>query len=131
MSSIGKTSPSVVKGEDPSYQRKVDDLGYMTEETLDQSERSKDDKEAAFASDVDVRHLKPAPDYEGFHRWDPEFEWNKDEEKRVVRKKIGAERWIPIQMVSWSLVAACQAFMKNRNGYFVCRALLGVFEGGL
>ena len=33
-------------------------------------------------------------------------------------------------MVSWSLVASCQALMTNRNGFFICRFLLGVIEGG-
>lgn len=33
-------------------------------------------------------------------------------------------------MVSWSLVASCQAFMTNRSGFWTCRALLGMIEGG-
>lgn len=50
---------------------------------------------------------------------------------QLVSKWIGPDRWIPIQMVCWSVIAACQAFMKDRTGFFVCRALLGLFEGGL
>ncbi|KAJ5594435.1 uncharacterized protein N7459_000643 [Penicillium hispanicum] len=151
--------------------------------------------DCTFDSTEDPRYYKPIPEYEGAHRWDPEFEWTEEEEKAVVwkidwrvctfacmtffalqldrgnvvqatsdtmlsdlgmstndyntgqtifyltflfaelpsqlmSKWIGPDRWIPIQMVSWSLIAACQAFMKNRAGYFACRALLGVFEGG-
>ncbi|KAH0049692.1 MFS general substrate transporter, partial [Aureobasidium melanogenum] len=33
-------------------------------------------------------------------------------------------------MVLWSLVAACQAFIHNRSGFWACRALLGLIEGG-
>lgn len=33
-------------------------------------------------------------------------------------------------MVCWSLIAACQAFLSGKASFFVCRALLGVFEGG-
>ena len=31
-------------------------------------------------------YYKPIDDYEGRHRWDPEFVWEAKEEKRVVRK---------------------------------------------
>jgi len=49
---------------------------------------------------------------------------------QLISKKIGPDNWIPIQMVSWSLVACCQAFMRNRSGFWACRALLGMIEGG-
>lgn len=50
---------------------------------------------------------------------------------QLLSKWFGPDRWIPVQMVSWSLIAACQAFVKNRSSYFVTRALLGLLEGGL
>jgi hypothetical protein len=50
---------------------------------------------------------------------------------QLISKKIGPDRWIPIQMVCWSLIAACQAFITGRSAFYVCRALLGLFEGGL
>ena len=34
----------------------------------------------------DPRFYKPIDSYEGLHRWDPEFEWEPKEEKRLVRK---------------------------------------------
>ncbi|KAJ5377706.1 transporter [Penicillium cataractarum] len=151
--------------------------------------------DCAFDTTEDPRYYKPIPEYEGYHRWDPEFEWTEEEEKAVVKKIdwrictfacvtffalqldrgnvvqatsdnmlgdlgmntndyntgqtiflltflfaelpsqllskwFGPDRWIPVQMVSWSLVAACQAFVKNRSTYFVTRALLGLLEGG-
>ncbi|KAF2171960.1 hypothetical protein M409DRAFT_18191 [Zasmidium cellare ATCC 36951] len=138
---------------------------------------------------------EPIESYEGRHRWDPEFQWEEKEERRVVRKidyricswvclaffalqldrgnisqalsdnmlddigittndyntgqtiffvtfllaelpsqliskKIGPDRWIPIQMVSWSLVASFQAFISGRSSFWACRALLGMIEGG-
>jgi hypothetical protein len=33
-------------------------------------------------------------------------------------------------MLSWSLVAACQAFIKSKGGFYATRALLGLLEGG-
>ncbi|KAL4939470.1 hypothetical protein BDV06DRAFT_36839 [Aspergillus oleicola] len=157
--------------------------------------RYKEYNEAAFDQSEDPRFYKPIPEYEGIHRWDPDFDWTEEEEKRLIRKidwrvctfacitffalqldrgnvvqatsdtmlddlgmntndyntgqtifycaflfaelpsqliskKLGPDRWIPIQMFSWSLIAACQAFLHNRAGYYVCRALLGLFEGG-
>jgi hypothetical protein len=31
-------------------------------------------------------HYKPVESYEGIHRYDPKFEWEPEEERRVVRK---------------------------------------------
>lgn len=31
-------------------------------------------------------HYKPIEKYEGIHRYDPDFEWEPEEERRVVRK---------------------------------------------
>lgn len=31
-------------------------------------------------------HYRPVDSYEGLHRYDPDFEWAPEEEKRVVRK---------------------------------------------
>jgi len=48
----------------------------------------------------------------------------------IVSKKLGSDVWIPIQMMSWSLVAMAQFALKNKTGFFVTRALLGLIEGG-
>ncbi|KAL3482525.1 major facilitator superfamily domain-containing protein [Aspergillus californicus] len=155
----------------------------------------KEFNESAFDATEDPRFYKPIPEYEGIHRWDPNFDWTEQEEKRLIRKIdlrvctfacvtffalqldrgnivqalsdtmlddlgmntndyntgqtiflcaflfaelpsqllskwIGPDRWIPIQMVSWSLIAACQAFLHSKGAYFACRALLGLLEGG-
>ncbi|KAK5131127.1 hypothetical protein LTR08_001275 [Meristemomyces frigidus] len=49
---------------------------------------------------------------------------------QLISKKIGPDNWIPIQMVSWSLVASMQAFLSGRGSFWACRALLGLIEGG-
>ena len=49
---------------------------------------------------------------------------------QLISKKLGPDNWIPIQMVSWSIVASCQAFLSGRSSFWACRALLGLIEGG-
>lgn len=48
---------------------------------------------------------------------------------QLISKRIGPDRWVPIQMVSWSLVASMQCFMNGKSSFWACRALLGLIEG--
>ena len=48
--------------------------------------RFREYNEAAFDQSEDPRFYKPIPEYEGIHRWDPDFDWTEEEEKRLVRK---------------------------------------------
>ncbi|KAL8780114.1 MAG: hypothetical protein Q9194_001084 [Teloschistes cf. exilis] len=49
---------------------------------------------------------------------------------QLISKKLGPDNWIPIQMVSWSIVAACQARLTGKATFFLTRSLLGIIEGG-
>lgn len=49
---------------------------------------------------------------------------------QLVSKKLGPDIFIPIQMVAWSIVAISQAAMKNKTGFYITRALIGLLEGG-
>lgn len=49
---------------------------------------------------------------------------------QLISKKLGPDRWIPMQVTLWSVVAAAQAAMTGRGGFFATRALLGALEGG-
>lgn len=42
----------------------------------------------------------------------------------------GPDRWIPTIMVLWSIVAAAQFFTSGKTSFLVCRALLGMLQGG-
>lgn len=48
--------------------------------------RFKEFNESAFEQTEDPRFYKPIPEYEGIHRWDPDFDWTEEEEKRLIRK---------------------------------------------
>jgi hypothetical protein len=44
------------------------------------------DGKSTFNSGAGHHLYRPIDSYEGIHRWDPDFEWTENEEKRIVRK---------------------------------------------
>ena len=49
---------------------------------------------------------------------------------QMISKKLGPDVWIPIQMVTWSIVACSQSRLTGRTTFYLTRSLLGLLEGG-
>jgi hypothetical protein len=48
----------------------------------------------------------------------------------MTGKKVGPDRWIPVQLIGWSLASGGQFFVHNKTGFFLCRFFIGLCMGG-
>ena len=50
---------------------------------------------------------------------------------QLLIKRYGFKQVLPLMMMAWGTVSWAQAFMTNRVGFYITRALVGAFEGGM
>jgi MFS family permease len=48
----------------------------------------------------------------------------------LVLQRLGAPKWLTLQMLIWGTIALTQAWVTNLHSFLATRFLLGVFEGG-
>jgi hypothetical protein len=49
---------------------------------------------------------------------------------QLVAKWLGADRWIPFQIILFSVVSASQFALHNKASFLICRAFLAFLQGG-
>ncbi|KAI9795833.1 MAG: hypothetical protein M1833_006782 [Piccolia ochrophora] len=49
---------------------------------------------------------------------------------QLVSKKIRPDRWIPILMITWSIVALSHFWLSGRSSFLAARAIMGLLQGG-
>ncbi|KAH9996635.1 MFS general substrate transporter [Xylariaceae sp. FL0662B] len=49
---------------------------------------------------------------------------------QLLAKWLGPDRWIPCQIVMFSIVSSSQFALNGRGSFLVCRALLALLQGG-
>lgn len=49
---------------------------------------------------------------------------------QMISKKVGVDRWVPIQLTVWSVFSAAQFWMKGRASFLALRWMIGMLQGG-
>ena len=60
--------------------------GSSTSLSDDEPRQPKVPDDCSFDTTEDPDLYRPISTYEGIHRWDPDFEWTEQEEKRLIKK---------------------------------------------
>jgi hypothetical protein len=47
---------------------------------------------------------------------------------QLISKKLGPDRWIPMQISLWSIVAMSQCALSGKKSFYATRSILGLLE---
>lgn len=47
---------------------------------------------------------------------------------QLITKRLGPDRWIPVQVTLWSVAAAAQSGITGRKSFLALRCILGMLE---
>lgn len=74
--------------EDIASPTTLDEIGYAKKNDLqiEEAPLNTAKHDPTFATSGLDKYYRPVAGYEGMHRYDPDFEWEPEEEKRIVRK---------------------------------------------
>lgn len=84
-----KNTGSDAHGTESKLQPRVSSAESSSSSTYDGPRAQAKYTDCTFDTTEDPHFYKPIPEYEGAHRWDPDFEWTEEEEKAVVKKVRG------------------------------------------
>lgn len=89
---MSKTAPPSPEGLEPKDLEFAKDAVETSTSSKPSSVRLGDSEGGVWASGGAIDNYKPIPEYEGAHRYDPTFEWDENEEKRLVRRVRNIQR---------------------------------------
>ncbi|OXG09714.1 hypothetical protein C367_07061, partial [Cryptococcus neoformans Ze90-1] len=49
---------------------------------------------------------------------------------QLISKRLGPDRWIPLQVCIFSIISGAQFWLKGRASFLACRFLIAIFQGG-
>jgi hypothetical protein len=87
MAPESKSAPAD-SGQAPLSGKEIDVNGSTSGSEVEVSKGSKGNRDGVTFATHGLRQdaYRPVDSYEGLHRYDPEFEWEPEEERKVIRK---------------------------------------------
>jgi hypothetical protein len=70
----------------PAYGEKSQAVIFAVDSDIDSHDSKQQLSQGTFDATEDHHFYRPIDSYEGIHRWDPEFKWSAEEEKKILRK---------------------------------------------
>ncbi|CAF1030525.1 unnamed protein product [Rotaria sp. Silwood1] len=49
---------------------------------------------------------------------------------QLISRRVGPDRWVPMLVMGWSLVAMCQSLVHDKISFYITRSFMGLLEGG-